>query len=255
MPQLFWLQFPDGTVEQHEVTPGGKLRLAVGERDAPRGTVWNVWATPNSGDFYIAERNTAGVQKWSFHKTGMWLHQFVDNERAEQQARAAGYTGRSRVVDKWDQPPEIGDSGWTLAFSIRIRHQDLEEHDDSKLPQDIYWVPPPPEGSARYLHVYILRPTGRMIELDPRDMVPLCSFGLADNRQVLILGSTAPVTEETDAQIERWLDTALAGTADGRLQEADHPRLLVHTTRNDGHRMVWDLAIPTERLRARPRRG
>lgn len=251
MPQMFWMQLPDGTVEQHEVTPGGKLTLAIGERNVARGAVWNVFASPNSSDFYISDGVTGGIQKWSFHESGMWLHQFHNSEPAEKQARAAGYTGRGRGVDKWDQPPEIGDTGWTLAFSIRIRHQDLEKQDDSALPDDIYWVPPPPQGSARHLHVCIIRPTGRVTELDPRIMVPLCGLGLADNRQVLILGSTELVSEETNTQIEQWLDTALGGAPDGSPREADHPRLLVHSTRDDGHRMVWDLAIPTERLRAK----
>ena len=72
------------------------------------------------------------------------------------------------MLDRWPQPPEVGETGWTSAFSIRVRHQDLEYQDDSALPQDIYWIPPPPEGAARQLHFAILRPTETVIDLAPQ---------------------------------------------------------------------------------------
>ncbi|WP_156747368.1 hypothetical protein [Mycobacterium sp. E2462] len=253
-PNDIWFQLPDGTVLHHNVSPGGTLRIAVGERNAARGAIWNIWATPNSRDFYIAERSTADLEYWSFHKSGMWLHQFADNEQAMQRARAAGYTGKGRGVDRWEQPAEMGETGLTLAFSIRIRQQDLEEQDDSHLPQEIYWVPPPPEGVAWYLLVCILRQTGRVVELDPREAVPLCGLGLADDRQILVFGRTQPVSDETNAQIDQWIDGFVERNASSR-RASDRSRLLVHSTAPDGHRMVWDLAIPPQRLRPGPELG
>ena len=50
----------------HEITPGGKVRFAVGDRDGLHGTVWNLWAGKNKSDFYLADRNIVGTQKWNF---------------------------------------------------------------------------------------------------------------------------------------------------------------------------------------------
>lgn len=133
-----------------------------------------------------------------------------------------------------------------MAFSIRVRHQDLDVYDDSALPEDIVFMPPPPEGHACYLHIYIVRPLGDYVEL--KGFVPLCSFGLADNREVLVLGSFHPVSNETNTKIEQWLETAIAAAPEGSLQITDRPRLSVDSTRDDGHRMVWDIMVPHDRL-------
>jgi hypothetical protein len=85
-------------------------------------------------DLYIAQRDVAPYQKWSLHKTGDWLYQWVNSERAENRARELGHAG-GRVLDRWSQPPEVPGTGWTSAFSINTRHEDLVAYDnDSQLP-------------------------------------------------------------------------------------------------------------------------
>lgn len=239
MSLTFVLQTPGGEVEQHAITPGGKIRLAVGDRDGPHGAVWNIWATKNEPSFYIALRQLGALQKWSLHGTGDWRYQWIDSEQAEARARELGHEG-GRVLDQWPQPPEIGESGWTSALSIRIRHQDLERRDDSQLPKDIYWVPPPAEGKGRQLHVAILRPTATVIDL--RGMAPLCGFGLADDRHVLILGSNHDVTDELNSTIEEWTDRGRQHLATKGIEPGESTRMAVHSVLDGGHRVIWDLA-------------
>jgi hypothetical protein len=240
MSLTFAVQLPDGTVEQHQITPGGKIRLAVGERDGPHGAVWTILATKNEPSLYIVLRQLGALQKWSFHGTGDWRYQWVDSEQAEARARELGHEG-GRVLDQWPQPPEVGETGWTSAFSIRIRHQDLERHDDSLLPKDIYWVPPPPEGAARQVHVAILRPTATVIDL--KGMVPLCGFGLADNRHVLTLGSTHTVTDDLNFKIAEWTDEGRRQLLARGVEADESARMAVHSVLDDGHRVAWDLAF------------
>ena len=241
MPLTITIQLPNGEVEHHEITAGGKVRLAVGERDGPHGAVWTILATKNEPSFYVMLRQLGALQKWSFHGTGDWRYQWVDTPQAEARARELGHEG-GRALDEWRQPPEVGETGWTSAFSICIRHQDLERHDDSRLPKNILWVPPPPEGKARQLHLAILRPTATMIDL--KGMVPLCGFGLTGNRHVLILASTHSVADDVNAKITSWLGEGLRRAPGGVVQQADIPRMVVHSIMDDGHRVAWDLAIP-----------
>jgi len=247
MSLTFRVELPDGEFEEHEVMrPGGMIRIAVGERDGRHGGVYRIWSSPNSPDLYIAQRDVAPYQKWSLHKTGDWLYQWVDSERAENRARELGHTG-GRVLDRWSQPPELPGTGWTSAFSICTRHQDLVAYDtDSQLPADIRWVRPPPEGTARQLHITILRATAPQAVLNLPKMVPLCGFGLAEDRLVLVLASTHPLTDETNAKINGWVDAARQHAGEGVVEAAAAPRVFVHSIADDGHRMAWDLIVPRD---------
>lgn len=216
--------------------------------------MWKIWTSPNWADVYIALRELGPYQKWSLHKPresggpGEWLYQWVKSERAEKRAKELGNT-QGRVLDKWQQPAELAGSGWTSAFSIRIRHQDLAEYDDSQLPDDICWVPAPPEGTERQLHIAILRPRATETVFEMTEMVPLCGFGLVDGRYVLVLGSTHPIPDETNAKINGWIDAGLRAAPEGVVQKAESPRMAVHAIMDDGHRVAWDLAIPPETLK------
>jgi hypothetical protein len=81
--------------------------------------VWRIWASPNASDVHLAVRDLAGDQKFSLHESGDWRQQFVSPDRAKAHGRD------SRIIDQWQQPEELGNSRFTLGFSIRVRSQDL----------------------------------------------------------------------------------------------------------------------------------
>jgi hypothetical protein len=167
----------DKNGEPHDLTvpgPGGTARLCVGDRDGAHASVWRIWVPRRHSDVYIAARDIAGVQKWSLHESGDWRHQWVTPQHAQQ------LTGtENRIIDRWNQPAEFTDVGWTNAFSIRVRRQDLVAYGDGKeLPANIIWLPPPAEGHATIIHVVIAR--ADKVGAEIKGLIPLHAFALAD---------------------------------------------------------------------------
>ncbi|MCX5045633.1 hypothetical protein OG921_20925 [Aldersonia sp. NBC_00410] len=104
--------------------PGGTIRFGIGE-PGQRAAVWRVWANEGKSDVYVGVRDLLGEQKWSLHETGDWRHQWVNRERV-------AVTGQ-RIIDQWDQPAPMGDTGWTRGISVWVRHEDvIDVPDDEK---------------------------------------------------------------------------------------------------------------------------
>jgi hypothetical protein len=218
--------------------PGGTIRAAVGEPGCHSG-IWRIWANKNTSDVYIAIRNIAGYQKWSLHESGDWRYQWVTVEQAQEHAQTS-----DRVIDSWAQPPELGGSGMTKGFTIKVRHQDLVPLPDipGSLPAEVFWVPAPPEGHAMGMHVAIMRPDGPQIEL--QDAVPFAGFTLSDGRAVLLIASRQPVTDAQNQMIEDAVAEALArAPAHVDLRAAPAPRMSAHGDDVDGVKRVWDIAL------------
>jgi hypothetical protein len=216
--------------------PGGTARVCVGDRDGAHASVWRIWANRNHSDVYIAARDIAGVQKWSLHESGDWRHQWVTSQYALHLTNSD-----DRIIDQWPEPAQFEDIGWTRAFSILARFQDLVDYGDgNELPEDIIWLPAPAEKHATVIHVVIARPD--RIAADVKGVRPLYAFTLTNGRVVLLLASIQPVSAEDEAQLASLLQ---AVSDHPKVASARAPRLTASIVdAENGDRGVWDVAIP-----------
>jgi hypothetical protein len=130
-----------------------------------------------------AYAQSSATQKWRLHESGDWRHQCVTAETAAEFGKTDG-----RIIDRWQQPAEMGNSGWTKGFSVRVRYEDLVEVEGSpKAPKDTFWISAPPEGRFIGLHIAIAQPSDLAVSLN--GLIPLGGFALIDGRAV-ILGVT-----------------------------------------------------------------
>jgi hypothetical protein len=100
--------------------PGGQSAWSSVSLASSR--VWRIWPPSNKFDVYVGIRAILGYEKWSLHETGDWRCQFINDEKA-----AEFGDGGNRIIDQWERPAEIGETGLTRGLAIRVRHQDLVE--------------------------------------------------------------------------------------------------------------------------------
>jgi hypothetical protein len=254
------LEDGQGNREAHDLPgPGGTIRISVGEPGC-HGAVWKIWATRKKCDVYVAIRSIGGYQKVSWHPSspgsGWWFQWTSEHVQANPQIT-------DRVIDRWPQPAEIGESGWTKGFSMWTRHQDVvPAPDNESLPADLLWVTPPPEGYAMGLHVVIARPEDlsqrsaselRWVELKGPSF-PFAGFSLADRRVVLLVVSRDLVTDAVNHMIEDALGKVIESAPGGAnqvrmlLQGAGVHRGLVWANGPDGDRQAWDVAVEQDNV-------
>jgi hypothetical protein len=228
--------------------PGGTARVCVGERYGTHASVWRIWANRNKSDIYIACRDIASVQKWSLHETGDWRHQWETRQYAMHVSRS-----EDRVIDRWGQPAEQDDTGWTIGFFIAVRLEDLVDYGDGdELPDSIIWLPPPPSDRVLMIHVVIAR--ADRLDSQVAGVQPFYAFSL-ENGQVVILTVCLPPREDAeDEEIRSMFEqvTRHAAAAE-KLKRNRAPRATATAVDPEtGGRGVWDLAVPPEHL---PRRS
>lgn len=242
-PVKFTMWTSAGESETVELAgPGGTIRVVVGEPGRQSGT-WRIWAPPNKSDVYIGVRAILGHQKWSLHESGDWRHQWVSPEKAADSGKVHG-----RIIDRWAQPAEMGDSGWTKGFSIRVRHQNLIAVADApKAPKDTLWIPTPPEGQFIGLHVAIARPSELAVPLN--GLVPVDGFTLKDGRAVILGLTVEEVTDEHNEMIANALVAAIEVARQNGvdLSAVGATRCALSCTSAEGDRSVWDVAVDISR--------
>jgi hypothetical protein len=240
--------------EKHQLAvpgPGGVARVCVGERDGAHGSVWRIWANPSASDVYIACRDIAKVQKWSLHESGDWRHQWETRQYAMHVTRR-----EDRLIDQWRPPPEFEDIGWRKAFFIQARLQDLVDYGDgSELPENIIWMPPPPQGGKAVVHVLIARPD--RLNSEVKGVFPFYAFSLANGTVVLVTYSVQPVLAEEEAELQSMLEQVTSHSRSGEhIAKLSAPRITATVVDEEaGDRGVFDIAIPrlpAERMK-RPR--
>lgn len=218
--------------------PGGEFRVVVGEPNRQSGS-WKIWSPPRKSDVYVAVRAIGGYQKWSLHESGDWRFQWVNDERAKQFGKA------TRIIEQWQQPGEVGDTGWTKGFSILVRQKDLVHvADPERVPNSAIRIPEPPEGHVSGIHVAMARPN--MGYVPTPGQLPLGGITLADGRALLLLVTVQPVIEEQDQSVDAAIRATVEASAKAGLDLAktSAPRMALFGHSEDGHRSVWDVAIP-----------
>lgn len=224
------------TFELGRLAKKDAIRIAVGQPGVQSG-VWRIWSPKNHSDVYIAARNIAGIQKWSLHTSGDWRHQWCDPRYLD------SLDNRSdRIIDQWEQSPELGDTGWTKGLSIYVRHEDVVEMPDIPEQGDVIWLPTPPEGYAVGIHVVIARPDGGRVDVGRMGLTPVVAYTLPNNNTVLVLAGQFEVTPKTVAQNRQLIELALSAmTADMRWTPG--LRLTLSGRDEEGGRFARDIAV------------
>jgi hypothetical protein len=222
----------------HLTGSGGQIRVGVG-RPGHRSGVWRIWANKGKSDVYVAARSIAGIQKFSFHESGDWRHQWVTPEQAEKFT-----AGRNRVMDRWPRPPD-GPGGWTKALSIWVPKEDVQRiEDDDQGSEGVMWTPEPPDGFAVGIHVVVAKTDLGSVRVSGAR--PLGGFPLASAEVVLVLIALAEVDDEQRQRIEQFRAEALAKVPVEGLAAAKAPRVSLFGFDDQGNRIVWNLAARPE---------
>lgn len=241
---------PGGTVDFTVPGPGGTARVCVGDRHGPHSSVWRVWANRNTSDVYIAARDIATVQKWSLHESGDWRNQWETRQYAMHVSKS-----EDRVIDRWTQPAELEDIGWTQGFHITVRTEDLVDYGDGDdLPASIIWLPAPP--ADRYLTIHVMIARADRLDAEIQGVQPFYAFSLANGKVVVLTVCLPPRCAEDDAEIQSMFDQVTRHPkAVEKLRRNRAPRATATTVDLEtGGRGVWDLAVPGWHSTRHPKR-
>ena len=215
---------------------GGTARVAIG-RVGLRSSIWRFWANPSTSDLYVSSRTVAGVQKYSFHQSGDFRYAWTTREHA------LAYSGsEERILDRWSRPPSDV-NGWTRVLSIWTRAEDITPivGDDTRQ-EEVLWLAPPQPGSARAIHVALVRPDLGTLEL--KGMAPLEVIRLASGEAAAILTGTTTVDDDQQRTIETDRAKALALLPGlQQLQGTPGTRVGLFGHGTDDVRWVWDTAL------------
>jgi hypothetical protein len=156
--------------------PGRETRFTVGDSSHHAG-VWKIWATKRNASVYAAIRVLGGQLKISLHDgpngPDYWFQWTAEHTKANPELT-------NRIIDKWQRPPEIGNTGWMKGISIWVRHEDVVPAPDGEsLPADVLFLPAPPKGHATGLPIIIARPTNLFVKPGG---IPLGGITLADGQ-------------------------------------------------------------------------
>jgi hypothetical protein len=122
------------------------LRIAVGSLIGPRSSIWRVFS--NKDDVYIAHGDLGGIQKFSFHASGICRHAFTREE-------GPALPGQDRAQRKWRRvvgPTE----GMVYALVARFPSDFLSS--TLKAPsKPVRWITPAPLGQATIIEFVFTR--------------------------------------------------------------------------------------------------
>lgn len=224
--------------------PGGEIRFTVGD-DRRRSATWKIWAGRHNPTVYIAVRLLGSELKISLHDGPNGPDWRVQWEKKYMKAHPEIAT---RIIDTLQKPPEIGESGWAKGLSIWVRYQDVAAPAKESLPDDLLWLPTPPEGHATGVHIILGRPTNVYVKPGGQ---PIGGFMLADGRVVVLILSKSVINEETN----RLVDGAIEKFRQGESIENDGIsvyRALARTNATDGVAQLWDIAVMPDPARGSP---
>lgn len=113
-------------------------RIAVGDVNRPRSSVWRGFS--NGDDVYLTTSGMAGIQKFSFHRSGICRCAYTKEEGA-----AEGET--DRVLHRWKREAPVSAGKILQVLTARFPSDYLS----TALPAErkaVEWIPPAPAGSA-----------------------------------------------------------------------------------------------------------
>lgn len=157
------------------------LRFGIKRPDGYTSSVWRLWSTRH-GDVYLAVRRMAGIEKYSFHRSGLCRSAFT-----KEYGRPAKLS--DRVVHKWRRsptPPTVERAARValIAFPTDFLSRDVRQ--DRK---QVTWIDAAPCGGATYVELGFSRGP----EVEVRDLLAkggnrsLLSFAPLPSGETLLL--------------------------------------------------------------------
>ena len=246
-PARMWLSLDfEGRRHQLEIPgPGGTVRFALGTPGGPQSGTWRLWANRSKPDVYLAARSIAGWQKYSFHASGDWRHQWTSCEKAAQNTGVP-----DRIMDQWPRVGEIA-AGLTQALTIWIPTSELTQpRSPAKAAKETIWVPAPELDVIVGFRVAVWQPDRGV--MDASTTRPIDGFSLSDGTAAFVFVSQEPLTPEKRIQLDEMKRQGLQAAKLEMTQalQAGNLRLSAHGRDEAGNRHVWDLAVGESDLRA-----
>lgn len=224
---------------------GGTVSFAWG-RVGFRSSIWNVTATPK-GDVYVSEQTMAKVTKLSLHLSGDWRNAWIRDQQTgqltESGARFESLTG-SRILDRWVRPEPTG--AITHGVTIAVTHDDVQPwFNDLAIAGDVEWSDIPDEGVAGVITVLLVKPFVGALTMPMKGTVGL--FGMDSGEVVWVVATELVMDDDEVTNMHSLRAKAAALVTDDELQAlppGEQPRSIFHSTPEQGHREIWDLAMP-----------
>ena len=123
-----------------------EMRIGVRRSDGFRSSLWKLWATPKS-DTYLARRDMAGIQKYSFHAGGMCRSAFTS-----QHGTPPALSDRAMMKWKRHRTPPAGSGKVAMLARVAFPTNFLSRLADEDNKQ-VVWIPAAQPGKAAILEV------------------------------------------------------------------------------------------------------
>ncbi len=134
------------------------FRFAVGSKNGPKSSVWNVSWT--NADLYLMIRDLMGDRKISLHKSGQRQYAFLDDKKASTARQVSGFPSQTRRISKWQQPSADVKPGIVHELSIIIPTDDLSTVNLWPNGKNLTEIHPARSGMATEICICMPRQTG-----------------------------------------------------------------------------------------------
>lgn len=173
------------------------FRLAIGNRDSHRSSVWKIWVQKN--DIYIHSRMFGSDAKVSLHESGdcQWS---MTTEWVKRQEKSV--SNAARHIEKWKMP-QIEANSAACIFKIVIPKSELRKINIHEKLENVHWLQIPKRDSAIEIDLYLTPPSLTPI---PEKNIPfniLFSFQLYDKRWLIAIYHEERVNEDNDNELKR----------------------------------------------------
>lgn len=123
-----------------------ELRFGIRRHDGYASNTWRLWIT-RSADVYLATRGMAGIEKYSFHRSGICRSAFTKEHGAPQSMS-------DRAIFKWTrgETPPVS-TGLASRVAWIAFPTDFLSRIAEKNPKPTTWIPAAPPGGATYLEL------------------------------------------------------------------------------------------------------
>ncbi|HRC70896.1 MAG TPA: hypothetical protein PK880_00005, partial [Candidatus Competibacter sp.] len=120
------------------------LRFAVRRADGYVSNIWRLWITP-IGDVYLSIRQMGGIEKYSFHKSGICRSAFTTEYGTPKTLQDRKMFGWRRLTT-----PERGSGQATRVIGIALPSDFLSRPQTSPI-KKVVWIEAAPAGHATFI--------------------------------------------------------------------------------------------------------